>query len=239
MAYSRIIVKISGEALSGSGGECYNSAVLKDISGQLSDILSSGVQVGLVIGAGNIWRGRMDADMNRSVADNMGMLATLVNALCMADCINRSGASAKVLSAVSIDSVADRFTRDKAEEAFQKNCAVIFAFGTGNPFFTTDTAAALRACEVEADAVFYAKNIDGVYDSDPKNNSNARKFKTISYSDIIAKDIKFIDQTAAILLRDNDIDSVAFYLNEQNGIRNAVLNGTYGTLIRKDIETAF
>ena len=232
--YKRVVLKLSGEALSGDDNFVLCPEILKKVAKQIAQIASEGVQVGVVIGAGNIWRGRMDEEMNRAIADNMGMAATLINSLAMKDYVIRAGAKAEVLSAVSVEKFADYYTTRKAMELLEANTVVIFACGTGNPFFTTDTAGALRACEIMADGFIQAKNIDAVYDDDPRKNPNAKPFKRVSYKYILKNDLQAFDTTASILCQENNIDCIMVSLNEENALLNAISGNAKGTVISNE-----
>ncbi|MBN2879372.1 MAG: UMP kinase [Clostridia bacterium] len=232
--YKRVVLKLSGEALAGDDNFVLCPEILKRVAKQIAQIASAGVQVGVVIGAGNIWRGRMDEEMNRAIADNMGMAATLINSLAMKDYVIRAGVDAEVLSAVAVDKFADYYTTRRAIDLLEKNVVVIFACGTGNPFFTTDTAGALRACEISADGFIQAKNIDAVYDDDPRKNPKAKPYKRINYNYILKNELKAFDATASILLRDNNIDCIMVSLNDEDALLNALNGRGKGTIICND-----
>ncbi len=237
--YKRVVLKLSGEALSGDNNFVLCPEILKRVAKQIAQIANTGVEVGVVIGAGNIWRGRMDEEMNRAIADNMGMAATLINSLAMKDYVIRAGVKAEVLSAVPVDKFADYYTTRKAVELLENKVVVIFACGTGNPFFTTDTAGALRACEITADGFIQAKNIDAVYDSDPKENPKAKAFKKVSYEYILKNNLKAFDDTASILCQENNIDCIMVSLNEENALLNAINGKGRGTIISNDAEVEY
>ena len=237
--YKRVVLKLSGEALSGDNNFVLCPEILKRVAKQIAQIANTGVEVGVVIGAGNIWRGRMDEEMNRAIADNMGMAATLINSLAMKDYVIRAGVKAEVLSAVPVDKFADYYTTRKAVELLENKVVVIFACGTGNPFFTTDTAGALRACEITADGFIQAKNIDAVYDSDPKENPKAKAFKKVSYEYILKNNLKAFDNTASILCQENNIDCIMVSLNEENALLNAINGKGRGTIISNDTEVEY
>ena len=181
--YKRVLVKLSGEALSGGTGHGIDQEVLNNIVDQIINVSKSGVEVGVVVGAGNFWRGRQGTEMDRTAADHMGMLATVLNAIAIKDAIDRRGGSAVVQTALEINRVAENYSHEKAMKYLKKGKIVIFACGTGNPYFTTDTGAALKAAEIEADALLLAKNVDGIYDSDPRINKNAKKIDEITYKE--------------------------------------------------------
>ncbi len=232
MAYKRAIIKISGEALSGDKGFGLDEPTIKEVVAQIKKVRDAGIDVGLVIGGGNFWRGKQhDSTMDRSAADHMGMLATIMNAIAMQDALEAAGISTRVQTALTITRIAEPYILRKALRHFEKGRVVIFAAGTGNPFFSTDTAASLRAAEIHADVLLLAKNIDGVYDSDPKKNPNAKKYDDITYKDVIAQGLQAMDTTAITLCMDNNIPIVAFGLSEKDGIFRAAKGEKIGTLI--------
>ena len=232
MAYKRAIIKISGEALSGSKGFGLDDVTIKQVVEQIKKVRDEGIDVGLVIGGGNFWRGKQhDSTMDRSAADHMGMLATIMNAIAMQDALEAAGISTRVQTALTITRIAEPYILRKALRHFEKGRVVIFAAGTGNPFFSTDTAASLRAAEIHADVLLLAKNIDGVYDSDPKKNPNAKKYDDITYKDVIAQGLQAMDTTAITLCMDNNIPIVALGLSEKDGILRAAKGEKIGTLI--------
>ncbi len=232
--YKRVIVKLSGEALAGEGGMGIDSNKLDFVCAQIADIQKLGVEVGIVIGGGNFWRGRQaDEKMNRSAADHMGMLATVMNALAIQDRLEQHDIPVRVQTALTITKVAEPYILRKAIRHFEKGRIVIFACGTGNPYFSTDTGAALRACEINADALLLAKNVDGVYDSDPKLNKDAKKFDKLSYMQVISLGLKAMDTTAITMCMDNNIPIIAFSLMEKDSIKHAVFGDKIGTYIGK------
>lgn len=230
--YKRVLLKLSGEALAGDQRFGLNHEVIEPIVKQIVEIHKMGVQVGLVIGAGNFWRGRQGTNMDRSTADQMGMLATVMNSLAMMDAIEQHGVPVRVQTALNMISVAEPLIMRKALRHFEMGRVVIFACGTGHPYCTTDTAAALRACEINADVLLMAKNIDGIYDSDPKTNPFAKKYDELRYSDIINQNLKAIDFTAATMCMENGVPTLAFGLNEENALVRAVCGESLGTMIR-------
>ena len=230
--YKRVIIKLSGEALAGKGGNGINEKVLDDITNQIIAVRDLGVEIGIIVGGGNFWRGRQGKEMDRSTADHMGMLATVINALGLQDALERKGVPTRVQTALTITRVAEPYILRKALTHFEKGRVVIFACGTGNPYFTTDTAAALRAAEIGAEVLLLAKNVDGIYDSDPKTNSNAKKLSTVSYKDYIAQGLKAMDTTAITICMENDIHVLAFGLFEENALLRAVKGEKIGTLIK-------
>ena len=234
LKFKRVIIKISGEALACENGAGIDHNKLAKVSEQIVEVKNMGAQVGVVIGGGNFWRGRQaDEEMNRSTADHMGMLATIINALALQDCIERKGAEVRVQTALTITKVAEPYILRKALRHLEKGRIVIFACGTGNPYFSTDTGAALRAAEIGADALLLAKNVDGVYDSDPKLNSDAVKFDSLTYMQVISKGLKAMDTTAITMCMDNSIPIIAFSLNEEGSIKRAITGEKIGTYIGK------
>jgi uridylate kinase len=232
-AYQRIVLKISGEALAGEKGYGIDQNVVDLISDQVIEIRNMGVQVAIVVGGGNIWRGRSGIGMDRTTADHMGMLATVINALALQDALENKNIETRVQTAIEMRQIAEPYIRRRAVRHLEKGRVVIFACGTGNPYFSTDTAAALRAAEIEAQVILLAKNIDGVYDDDPKKNSNASKFDKISYIDVINRGLGVMDTTAITLCMDNKIPIVVFGLKDKDSIKAAVLGRKIGTTIEE------
>lgn len=222
--YKRALIKLSGEALAGANGFGIDADAVNNVISQIKEAVNEGVQVGIVVGGGNFWRGRQGTDMDRTTADHMGMLATVINALALQDALEKSGVQTRVQTALTITRVAEPYILRKAIRHFEKGRVVIFACGTGNPYFSTDTGAALRAAEIQADVLMMAKNIDGIYDSDPKKNPEAKKYEDLTYIDYIKEGLSAMDTTAVSLCKDNGIAIVAFGLNEPNSILR-VLNG--------------
>lgn len=234
LRFKRVVIKLSGEALACENGAGIDHAKLSRVCDQIVEVKNLGAQVGIVIGGGNFWRGRQaDSEMNRSTADHMGMLATVINALALQDCIERKGAEVRVQTALTITKVAEPYILRKALRHLEKGRIVIFACGTGNPYFSTDTGAALRAAEIGANALLLAKNVDGVYDSDPKLNPDAVKFETLTYMQVISKGLKAMDTTAITMCMDNEIPIIAFSLNEDGSIKRAITGEKIGTYIGK------
>ena len=229
--YNRIIIKISGEALAGANGMGIDKDMMAMVVGQISEVIGIGVQVGIIIGGGNFWRGRQGENMNRTTADHMGMLATVINALALQDALEKADIQTRVQTALTITRVAEPYILRRAIRHLEKGRVVIFACGTGNPYFSTDTGAALRAAEIEADVLLLAKNIDGIYDSDPKLNKDAKKFDTITYMDVIQKELKAMDTTSISICMENKIPIIAFGLNEKDSIMRAVCGEKIGTMI--------
>ena len=230
--YNRVIIKLSGEALAGKSGTGIDPEKLEYVCKEIAEVKNLGIDVGIVIGGGNFWRGVQAGDkMNRSTADHMGMLATVMNALALQDKLEQIGVPVRVQTALTINNVAEPYILRKAIRHLEKSRVVIFACGTGNPYFSTDTGAALRACEIGADVLLLAKNVDGVYDSDPKKNPDAKKFDEISYMDVISKGLKAMDTTAITMCMDNRVPVIVFALMEKDSIRRAVLGENVGTKI--------
>lgn len=232
--YSRVLLKISGEALSGKGGTVTDSDVLKDIARQIRHAWRTGVQISIVIGGGNIWRGTIAAasGMDRATADYAGMLATVINALALQDALEKLSVDTRVQTAVTIQAVAEPYIRRRAIRHLEKGRVVIFAGGTGNPFMTTDTAAALRAVEMESDVLLMAKNgVDGVYDSDPRVNANAKKFDRITHREALEKRLEVMDATSLSLCMVNNVPIVVFDVKAENNIQRAVEGEAIGTLV--------
>lgn len=229
--YKRVLIKLSGEALAGKTGFGLDNDVVAGVVKELKAVHDMGVDIGVVVGAGNFWRGRQGADMDRATADYMGMLATVLNCLALQDALEREGVHTRVQTALQITQVAEPYIIRKAIRHLEKGRVVIFGCGTGNPYFTTDTAAALRAAEIKADCLLLAKNVDGIYDSDPKINSNAKKFDRISAMEFIARGLTAMDTTAVSLCMTNKIPVIAFGLNEPDSIRRVVSGENLGTII--------
>ena len=230
--YKRVIIKISGEALAGNGGFGFDSNVVDGVVEQIKQVKDLGVEVAIVVGGGNFWRGRQGTEMERSTADHMGMLATVLNALCLQDALERKGVPTRVQTALTITRVAEPYILRKALNHLEKGRVVIFACGTGNPFFSTDTAVALRAAEIKADVILLAKNVDGIYDSDPKVNKDAVKYKEIKYIDFISRELKAMDTAAVAICMENKTPILAFGLNVENSIVRVVQGEELGTWIR-------
>ncbi len=227
--YKRILLKLSGEALSAGCGSILNFEFIASVAEALKKCVDAGVQVGVIVGAGNIWRGRQGGKMDRVRADSMGMLATTINALALQDTFIQAGLDAKVMTAVEMDAFADKYVTRNAVEALEAGKVVIFGCGLGAPYFSTDTAAVLRAAEIEADAVLMAKNIDGVYSADPKLDPNAVRFDEITYKEVIERELKALDLTATTFCMDNDIKCYAFELKNPMNIYKVVMGEKIGT----------
>lgn len=230
--YNTVLLKMSGEALSGENGFGIDNNKLNMVGEQIKALHDLGVRVAIVVGGGNFWRGRTGYGMDRATADYMGMLATTINALALQDSLEQRGLSVRVQSPIEMREICEPYIRRKAVSHLDKGYVVIFAAGTGSPFFSTDTAASLRAAEINADIILSAKNIDGVYDSDPKINKDAKKFDELSFIDIIDKDLKVMDVTAASMCMDNNIPILVFALMPPENIIRAVCGEKIGTIIR-------
>ena len=229
--YKRILLKLSGEAMAGSNGQGLDFDTVLRICGAVKKCADMGVQIGIVVGGGNFWRGRSSGKMDRTRADHMGMLATTINALALADALEQLDCDVRVQTAIAMNQVAEPYIRNRAMRHLEKGRVVIFGCGTGNPFFSTDTASALRAAEIEADIIFKASMVDGVYDSDPKKNPDAVKFDRLSFLDVLNKDLKVMDSTAATLCKDNEIPILVFNLEDPENILRAVRGETIGTIV--------
>ncbi|MDO4618342.1 MAG: UMP kinase [Clostridia bacterium] len=232
--YKRVLLKVSGEALAGEKGHGLDENTLTAISKSIKKVVDMGVDVSVVVGGGNIWRGRSSENMDRTRADHMGMLATVINALGLCSALEIEGVETRVQSAIEMRAVAEPYIRGKAIRHLEKGRVVIFAAGTGNPFMSTDTAAALRAVETEADIILLAKKVDAVYDSDPNINPDAKKFDVLSFSDILGKELGVMDSTAASMCRDNNMAILVFGLNDPENIVRAVKGETIGTLVTRE-----
>lgn len=229
--YKRILLKISGEALAGKDGNGLNEEMIEKVVNQLVKLRDVGTEIAIVVGGGNFWRGRQGKNMDKSTADYMGMLATTLNALALCDAIESKGIPARVQTAININVVAEPFILRKAIKHLDLKRIVIFACGTGNPYFTTDTGAALRAAQIKADALIMAKNIDGVYDSDPRKNPDAKKFDHLTYMDVMNKGLAVMDLTSITMCMENNIPIIAFGLDEEDSIVRAGMGEKIGTLI--------
>lgn len=233
--YKRVLLKLSGEALSGNG-QAFDPEVLKGLAEELKEIQEQGVELAVVVGGGNFIRGKMLAEMgmNRAQGDYMGMLGTVINALAVQNALEQAGVQTRVQTAVHMQEVAEPFILRRAIRHLEKGRVVIFGAGTGHPYFSTDTTAALRASEIGADVILMAKNgVDGVYDSDPKKNPNAKKFDTLNYMDVLNKGLQVMDSTAISMCMDNDIDLMVFNMNERGNILKAIQQTVNGTVITK------
>ncbi len=233
LKYHRILLKLSGEALGGDVGSGIDPKRALEIAGRVKDVREMGVDVAIVIGAGNLWRGKvgLSSGMDRATADYMGMLATVMNALALMDALESVGVMTRVQSAIEMNTIAEPYIRRRAIRHLEKGRVVIFGAGTGNPYFSTDTAAALRATEIGADLVIKATKVDGIYDSDPKKNPSAKRFDKLSYLDTIAKRITVMDSTAITLCMDNNLPILVLNLWDQEGLIGALHGEPHGTLV--------
>ena len=232
--YRRIILKLSGEALAGSKGFGINPEIVTAIAKEVKEIVEIGVEVAIVVGAGNIWRGVMGLGMgiDRATSDHMGMLGTVINSLALQDSLEKQGVDTRVQSAIEMREVAEPYIRRRALRHLEKGRVVIFAAGTGNPYFSTDTCAALRAAEIEADVILMAKKVDGVYDDDPLENPKAKKFKELVYMEMLNQGLGVIDATATSLCMDNKIPIVVFGITTPGNIKKAVMGEKIGTYVK-------
>ncbi len=231
--YKRVMLKLSGEALAAEKGYGIDFDVTNEIAKEIKELIDMGVEVGAVVGGGNIWRGRSGEGMDRTTADYMGMLATCINALALQDSLENIGVNTRVQTAIEMREVAEPFIRRRAMRHLEKNRVVIFGAGTGNPYFSTDTAAALRAAEIEADVILLAKKVDGVYDKDPHKYQDAVKFDKLSYIEVLEKGLQVMDSTATSLCMDNNIPILVFGLDNPGNIRKAIMGEEIGTLVCK------
>ncbi|MBE6070984.1 MAG: UMP kinase [Clostridium butyricum] len=229
--YKRVILKLSGEALAGVSGFGLDFNVAKRIALEIKELVDMGVEVGAVVGGGNIWRGRSGEGMDRTTADYMGMMATCINALALQDSLEQVGVMTRVQTAIEMKEIAEPFIRRRAMRHLEKGRVVIFAAGTGNPYFSTDTTAALRAAEIEADVILLAKKVDGVYNKDPHKYADAKKYDTLSYIDVLDQGLQVMDSTATSLCMDNNIPILVFGLDDPGNIKKAIYGENIGTLV--------
>ena len=232
--YKRVLLKLSGEALAGEMKFGINNDVVNEIALSIKELHEMGVEVAIVIGGGNFWRGRTSEGMDRITADHIGMLATVMNSLAMQDALENIGVLTRVQNAIEMRQIAEPYIRRKAMRHLEKNRVVIFASGTGNPYFSTDTAAALRAAEIEAEVILLAKKVDGVYDSDPMINPEAKKFDRLSYIEVLKRGLKVMDSTATSLCMDNKIPIRVFGLNDSKNIIDVVQGKNIGTIVEEE-----
>lgn len=235
MDYKRILLKLSGEALAPASGTGIDDDILNNIAQQIVEIYHKGHEIAIVVGGGNFWRGRSSKTMDRSTADYMGMLATVINGLALQDAIENYDIPTRCMSAIEMNKVAEPYIRRRAVAHLEKHRIVIFSGGTGNPFFSTDTTAALRAAEIEAELILFAKTIDGVYDKDPHLYENAVKFDKMTYKNVLDQELQVMDQTAAALLKENNIPSLVFSMKGDNNLICAIENTSIGTMIGREI----
>ncbi len=227
----RILLKLSGEALAGDKKTGFDEATVRDVAMQVKELVDEGIQVGIVIGGGNFWRGRSSDSIDRTKADQIGMLATIMNCIYVSEIFRSVGMMTNVLTPFECGSFTKLFSKDRANKYFSKNMVVFFAGGTGHPYFSTDTGVVLRAVEVDADVILLAKAVDGVYDSDPRCNPNARKYGEVSIDEVIEKNLQVVDMTASIMARENKMPMWVFALNEENSIVNTVKGKFNGTKV--------
>ena len=231
LKYKRILLKLSGEALAGENGFGIDRAMVDRVCGTIKLVVDLGAQVAIVVGGGNFWRGRKALDMERATADYMGMLATVMNAMALQDALEAKGITTRLQSAIEIKQCGEPFILRRAIHHLEKGRVVIFGGGTGNPYFSTDTAAALRATEIGAEMILFGKTVDGIYDADPDSNPNAKKYDTITYSEILNQNLKVIDSTAASLCRDNKMPMCVFDLSKSENILKVMYGENPGTLV--------
>lgn len=229
--YKRVLLKLSGEVLAGEAGHGFDFDVINTVCSAVKEVVELGVQVGIVVGGGNFWRGRSSGAMDRTRADSIGMLATVMNSLALQQAFIDLGLDARVLSAVQISGTVETFSRDQAVRHLEKGRVVIFAGGTGNPFFSTDSGAALRAAQINADILLKATNVDGVYDKDPNKFADAVKFDTISHNELLERHLAVMDTAAAAICQENNIPILVFNLNKIENIRKAVSGENAGTVV--------
>ncbi len=236
--YKRIVLKLSGEALAGDQGFGLSPTIVKSVAEQVKDVVDLGLEVAVVVGGGNIWRGKIGSEMgmDRTTADYMGMLATVMNSLALQDALENLDVETRVSTSIEMRQIAEPYIRRKAIRHLEKKRVVIFAAGTGNPYFSTDTTAALRAAEIEADAIFMAKNnVDGVYSADPMKDPNATKYTELTYMDVVNQGLEVMDATASTLCMENDIPLVVFSISENGNIKRAVQGEPIGTVIGRTL----
>lgn len=236
--YKRVVLKLSGEALAGQQGYGIDSDMISTIAEQVKDVFDLGVEVAIVVGGGNIWRGIAGSakGIDRATADYMGMLATVMNSLALQDALENIGVPTRVQSSINMQQVAEPYIRRRAIRHLEKGRVVIFAAGTGNPYFSTDTTAALRAAEIEAEVILMAKNkVDGVYSADPFKDATAQKFETLTYLEVLNKNLGVMDSTASSLCMDNNIPLIVFSITERGNIKRVVLGDKIGTIVKGSV----
>ena len=231
--YKRVMLKLSGEALVGENGFGIDFNIAMNIAKAVKELVDMGIEVGAVVGGGNIWRGRSGEGMDRTTADYMGMLATSINALALQDSLESLGVDTRVQTAIEMKEIAEPYIRRRAMRHLEKGRVVIFGAGTGNPYFSTDTAAALRAAEIEADVILLAKKVDGVYDKDPHKYDDAKKYDELSYIEVLEQGLQVMDSTATSLCMDNNIPILVFALDNPENIKRVVLGENIGTIVSK------
>jgi uridylate kinase len=233
IAYQRILLKISGEALMGNLGYGIDPLVVQEIAQEVAEVLSHGIQIAIVVGGGNIFRGvkAASAGMDRATGDYIGMIATVMNAMTLQDCLEKLGVPTRVQTAIAMQEVAEPYIRRRAIRHLEKGRVVIFGAGSGNPFFTTDTTAALRAAEINAEVIFKATKVDGIYDADPETNPAARRYQSLTFSHVLTHDLRVMDSTAIALCKENNIPIIVFDLSGRGNIRRAVMGESIGTIV--------
>lgn len=230
--YKRILLKLSGEVLAGGKESGLDFDTINTVCQSIKKCADQGVQIAIVIGGGNFWRGRSSGKMDRTRADHMGMLATVINCLALADSLEQLGVTARVQTAIEMPKVAEPYIRGKAIRHLEKGRVVVFGCGTGNPFFSTDTGASLRAAEINADIIFKATNVDGVYDSDPRKNPDAKLFSELTFGDVLANHLSVMDMTAAAMCQDNELPVLVFNLSDPENIYRAAMGEPIGTVVK-------
>jgi len=235
--YRRVLLKLSGEALAGDKKTGLDFGVINCVAEAVADCVKEGVEIGIVIGGGNFWRGVKDGGdrMNRTRADHMGMLATTINSLAVADVLEQHGVAVRVQTAIEMRALAEPYVRNRAVRHLEKGRVVIFACGTGNPFFSTDTGAVLRAAEIDAEVILKATNVDGIYDSDPKKNPDAKKFDKLTYDEVLARHLNVMDTTATSLSMDNKIPIIVFALQDCENIKRVIMGENIGTIVKEEV----
>ena len=235
--YRRVLLKLSGEALAGDKKTGLDFGVINNVASAVADCAKAGVEIGIVIGGGNFWRGVKDGGdkMNRTRADHMGMLATTINSLAVADVLEQHGVDVRVQTAIEMRALAEPYVRNRAVRHLEKGRVVIFACGTGNPFFSTDTGAVLRAAEIDAEIIMKATNVDGIYDSDPKKNPDAKKFDALTYDEVLARHLNVMDTTATSLSMDNNIPIIVFALQDCENIKRVIMGENIGTIVKESV----
>lgn len=231
LKYKRVLIKVSGEAMAGEQHFGLDFDTVLKVCASIKECVDLGAEVAVVVGGGNFWRGRTSGKMDRTRADHMGMLATVINSLALGDALEQLGVDVRVQTAISMQQIAEPYIRNRAVRHLEKGRVVVFGCGTGNPFFSTDTAASLRAAEIDADIIFKATNVDGVYDSDPKTNPNSKKYEELKYIDVLSQELHVMDSTAASLCMDNNIPILVFNLNDPKNIVRAICGETIGTIV--------
>lgn len=235
LPYRRVLLKLSGEVFAGTAGFGIDPAIVVQFAQELKEIRALGVQVAVVVGGGNIWRGRMAPKMERANADYMGMIATIINALALQDALEKLGATTRVLTAIEMKEVAEPFIRRRAQRHLEKGRIVIFAGGTGSPYFTTDTCAALRGLEIGADVILKGTKVDGVYDCDPIKNPQAKKFSRLPYIDVLQQGLQVMDATAISLCMDNRLPIAVFDITQSGNIKRMILGEDIGTIVKEEV----